>query len=74
MHTTENDLRNQIQNRTGTAAVAPAFFYAFQNIDENVRHQLQKAPHPSLDSSHHYPSADSFTMSPDGRLREIKHS
>jgi carbonic anhydrase len=42
MHTTEQDLRNRIQNRAGTAAVAPAFFYAFQNIDENVRHQLQK--------------------------------
>ena len=22
--------------------MAPAFFYAFQNIEENVRHQLQK--------------------------------
>src|SRR5215475_9542879 len=42
MHTTEADLRKRIQNRTGTAAVAPAFFYAFQNIDENVRHQIQK--------------------------------
>jgi len=42
MHTTEHDLRTSIQNRSGTAAVAPAFFYAFQNIDENVRHQLQK--------------------------------
>lgn len=42
MHTTEQDLRNRIQNRAGTAAVAPAFFYAFQNIDENVRFQLQK--------------------------------
>jgi carbonic anhydrase len=42
MHTTEEDLRTRIQNRTGTAAVAPAFFYAFKNIDENVRHQLQK--------------------------------
>jgi len=42
MQTTEEDLRRRIQNRTGTAAVAPAFFYAFQNIDENVRHQLQK--------------------------------
>ncbi|HYL83042.1 MAG TPA: carbonic anhydrase [Candidatus Angelobacter sp.] len=42
MHTTEQDLRTRIQNRAGTAAVAPAFFYAFQNIDENVRHQLQK--------------------------------
>src|ERR1700747_35926 len=42
MHTTEQDLRTRIQNRAGTAAVAPAFFYAFQNIDENVWHQLQK--------------------------------
>lgn len=42
MHATEEELRACIQNRTGTAAVAPAFFYAFKNIDENVRHQLQK--------------------------------
>ena len=42
IHTTEQDLRTRIQNRSGTAAVAPAFFYAFQNIEENVRHQLQK--------------------------------
>ena len=42
MHTSEEDLRTRIQNCTGTAAVAPAFFYAFKNIDENVRHQLQK--------------------------------
>jgi carbonic anhydrase len=42
MHTNEQDLRTRIQNRAGTAAVAPAFFYTFQNIDENVRHQLQK--------------------------------
>ncbi len=42
MHTTEHDLRTRIQNRAGTAAVAPAFFYAFQDVDENVRHQLQK--------------------------------
>ena len=42
MHTTEQDLRTRIQNHTGTAAIAPSFFYAFQNIEENVRHQLQK--------------------------------
>ena len=42
MQTSEQDLRSRIQNRAGTAAVSPAFFYAFQNIDENVRHQLQK--------------------------------
>jgi carbonic anhydrase len=42
MLTTEKDLRTRIQNRTGTDALGPAFFYAFQNIEENVRHQLQK--------------------------------
>jgi len=42
MQTAEQDLRTRIQNRTGTAAVAPAFFYAFQNIEENVREQIQK--------------------------------
>jgi len=42
MLTSEQDLRARIQNRAGTAAIAPAFFFAFQNIEENVRHQLQK--------------------------------
>jgi len=52
MHATEQDLRARIQNRAGTAAIAPAFFYAFQNIDENVRHQLQKLhTHPWIPSS-----------------------
>jgi carbonic anhydrase len=52
MHTSEHDLRSRIQNRTGTAAVAPAFFYAFQNIEENVRHQLQKLlTHPWIPKS-----------------------
>jgi carbonic anhydrase len=41
-HTTEQDLRTRIQNRAGTAAIAPAFFYAFQNLEENVRHQIEK--------------------------------
>jgi carbonic anhydrase len=42
MHTSEQELRTRIQDRTGTAAIAPTFFFAFQNIEENVRHQLQK--------------------------------
>jgi carbonic anhydrase len=42
MQTTEEDLRTRILNRAGTAAISPAFFFAFQNIEENVRHQLQK--------------------------------
>jgi len=42
MHTTEEDLRARIESSTGTAAIAPARFYAFQDIDANVRQQLQK--------------------------------
>src|ERR1700680_4802928 len=42
MHTTEQDLRARIENSTGTTAIAPARFYTFQDLDENVRHQLQK--------------------------------
>jgi carbonic anhydrase len=42
MQASEQELRTRIQNRTGTAAISPAFFYAFQNLEENVRHQLQK--------------------------------
>src|ERR1700682_1061325 len=42
MQTTEQDLRTRIQNRAGTAAVAPAFFYSVSNIEENVPHPLQK--------------------------------
>jgi carbonic anhydrase len=52
MLTSEQDLRTRIQNRAGTAAIAPAFFFAFQNIDENVRHQLQKLrTHPWIPQS-----------------------
>jgi carbonic anhydrase len=42
MNTSEEELRTLIQNRTGTGAVAPAHFYNFQNVEENVRQQMQK--------------------------------
>ncbi len=42
MQANEQDLRTRIRNRTGTDAVTPSSFYTFQNIEENVRYQLQK--------------------------------
>lgn len=71
MQATEQDLRALIQNRAGTAAIAPAFFYAFQNIDENVRHQLQKLrTHPWIPQSI---AVRGFVYDvTSGRLREIK--
>ena len=71
MHATEQELRTRIQNRAGTAAIAPAFFYAFQNIDENVRHQLQKLrTHPWIPKE---VAVRGFVYDVvTGRLREIK--
>ena len=71
MHTNEQDLRTRIHNRSGTAAVAPAFFYTFQNIEENVRHQLQKLrSHPWIPESI---VVRGFVYDvTTGRLREIK--
>src|SRR5262250_2202523 len=70
MQTSEQDLRMHIQSKAGTAAIAPAFFYAFQNIDENVRHQLQKLrTHPWIPKS---VSVRGFVYDvTTGRLREI---
>ena len=71
MHTSEQDLRTRIQNRTGTAVVASASFYTFQNIEENVRHQLQKLhAHPWIPKS---VAIRGFVYDvTSGRLREIK--
>jgi carbonic anhydrase len=53
------------------AAVSPAFFYTFQNIDENVRHQLQKLrSHPWIPGSVAVRGFVYDVIS--GRLREIK--
>jgi carbonic anhydrase len=71
MLTSEQDLRTRVQNESGTAAVSPAFFYAFQNIEENVRHQLQKLhTHPWIPMS---VAVRGFVYDvSNGRLREIK--
>src|SRR5271167_1452549 len=71
MHTTEQELRTRVENRTGTAAIAPARFYAFQDIDENVRHQLQKLrTHPWIPKEI---ALRGFVYDvSSGRLREIR--
>lgn len=42
MKTDEDDMRARVQAQAGTAAVAPAHFFAFQDLDRNVREQIQK--------------------------------
>jgi carbonic anhydrase len=50
--TGEDDMRRRIQNSAGTAAVAPAHFYCFQDFDQNVRDQIQKLrTHPWVPQS-----------------------
>ncbi len=73
MLTSEQDLRTRVQNRAGTAAVSPAFFYAFQNVEENVRHQLQKLrTHPWIPGK---VAVRGFVYDvASGLLREIKNS
>jgi carbonic anhydrase len=71
MHTSEQELRTIIQSRTGTEAIGPAFFFAFQNVEDNVRHQLQKLhTHPWIPKE---VSARGFVYDvSSGRLHEIK--
>lgn len=73
MHTTEENLRAQIRNASGTAAVAPAIFYAFQDIDENVRQQVQKLrSHPWIPERL---AVRGFVYEVEtGRLREIREA
>ncbi|MGH9528606.1 MAG: beta-class carbonic anhydrase [Terriglobales bacterium] len=71
MLTGEQELREKIQNRAGTAAIAPTFFFAFQNVEDNVRQQLQKLQtHPWIPKS---VSVRGFVYDVEsGKLREIR--
>jgi carbonic anhydrase len=73
MRTTEQELREKIQKRTGTTAISPAFFHVFQNVEENVRHQLQKLrTHPWVPKE---VAVRGFVYDvTSGRLREITGS
>jgi carbonic anhydrase len=52
MMITEEEMKERLQREFGTAAVAPAHFYAFKDLEDNVREQVQKLhTHPWLPSS-----------------------
>lgn len=45
----DEDLRSRLLKETGTAAVTPAAFHAFTDVEENVRQQIQKIrSHPFI--------------------------
>lgn len=42
MRKPEDELRRMVVSRSGSDAVAPERFFAFADVEQNVRHQLQK--------------------------------
>ena len=66
----DEDLRTRLQKETGTAAVAPERFYAFSDLEENVRRQIQKVKsHPW--SPKHVPVRGFVYDVKTGRLKEV---
>jgi carbonic anhydrase len=66
----EEDLRTKLQQATGTAAVAPACFHAFGDLEGNVRQQIQKVrSHPWIPS--HIPVRGFIYDVQTGRLKEV---
>jgi carbonic anhydrase len=71
MVASEQQLRAKIEKLAGRTAASPAHFYAFQDVEENVRQQLQKLrAHPWIPDS---VVVRGFVYDvSDGLLREIK--
>jgi carbonic anhydrase len=66
----DEDLLARLQGETGTAAVAPDHFYAFDNLEQNVRWQIQKVKsHPWIPKN--VPVRGFFYDVKTGRLREV---
>jgi carbonic anhydrase len=66
----DEDLLAKLQGATGTAAVAPNHFYAFDNLETNVRRQIQKVKsHPWIPKS--LPVRGFIYDVKTGRLREV---
>lgn len=67
---TDEELATRLQQRTGKTPVAPARFYAFTDLEENVREQIQRLrSHPWIPES---VLARGFIYDVDtGRLAEV---
>jgi carbonic anhydrase len=66
----DEDLRARLQKETGTDAVEPGRFFAFSDLEANVRRQIQKVrSHPW--SPRHVPVRGFIYDVKTGRLREV---
>jgi carbonic anhydrase len=69
--TTDHDLRAKIEAQTGITAKTPEFFFSFENVEDNVRQQIQKLrAHPWI--SEKFPARGFIYDVSTGRLREVK--
>ncbi len=67
----DDDLRKKLIAQTGTDTVAPAHFHAFQDVEENVRQQIQKVvSHPWIPES--IPVRGFVYDVKSGQLKEVK--
>jgi len=66
----DDELRAKLQAQTGTAAVVPVHFYAFTEVEENVRQQIQKLKsHPWIPKQ--IPVRGFVYNEKTGRLQEV---
>ena len=66
----DEELRDRLQRQSGTATVAPGHFYAFADVAENVRQQIQKVKsHPWIPGK--IPVRGFVFDVKTGRLREV---
>jgi carbonic anhydrase len=66
----DEELRAQLQQKTGTAAAIPAHFHAFRNLEENVRQQVECVKsHPWIPQ--HIPVRGFVYDVKTGRLNEV---
>jgi carbonic anhydrase len=67
----EEELREKLRRETGSAAVAPARFFAFSNVDANVLEQVHKIKsHPWIPRQ--IPVRGFVYDVKTGKLREVK--
>lgn len=66
----EEDLKARLQHETHTTAAEPATFFAFKNLEDNVREQIQKVKsHPWLPK--HVPVRGFIYDVHSGKLNEV---
>jgi len=67
---TDEELRKQLRQKTGTITVTPASFHSFSDLEENVREQVEKVKsHPWIPN--HIPVRGFIYDVKTGRLKEV---